>query len=203
MEWQLSRQWVSRLGSCAQWADHFIATLDSKCREYDELHLVFDRYDLPTSLKEATRERRQGRKPATAYLVTDNTQTGKVSAKQFLSSTATKDELTVYLAKKALHHFEGKPKVFIVTSRQEILSNSMDVQHLCSSQEEADTRLILHSLDAVRRGATELYIQSPDTDVFCHCNPPLPSALQEHILCHWCGEQEASNLTWTNRECTW
>jgi len=155
--------WVK---TCAQWADHFIATLDSKCREYDELHLVFDRYDLPTSLKEATRERRQGRKPATAYLVTDNTQIGKVSAKQFLSSTATKDELTVYLAKKALHHFEGKPKVFIVTSRQEVLSNSMDVQHLCSSQEEADTRLILHSLDAVRRGATELYIQSPDTDVF-------------------------------------
>jgi len=53
-----------------------------------------------------------------------------------------------------------------VTSRQEVLSNSMDVAHLCSSQEEADTRLILHSLDAVRRGATELYIQSSDTDVF-------------------------------------
>jgi len=95
-----------------------------------------------------------------------------VSAKQFLSSTATKDELTVYLAKKALHHFEGKPKVFIVTSRQDVLSNSMDAQHLCSSQEEAGTRLILYSLDAVRRGATELYIQSPDTDVFVlaiHC----------------------------------
>ena len=44
----------------------------------------------------------------------------------------------------------------------------MDVAHLCSSQDEADTRLslILHSLDAVRRGATDLYIQSPDTDVF-------------------------------------
>jgi len=98
--------WVK---TCAQWADHFIVTLDSKCIEYDELHLVFDRYDLPTSLKEATRERRQGRKPATAYLVTDNTQIGNVPAKQFLSSTKTKDELTVYLAKKALHHFEGKP----------------------------------------------------------------------------------------------
>ena len=32
----------------------------------------------------------------------------------------------------------------------------MDVAHLCNSQEEADTRLILHSLDAVSRGATEL-----------------------------------------------
>ena len=42
----------------------------------------------------------------------------------------------------------------------------MDVQHLHSSQEEDDTRIILHSLDAAQRRATELYIQSPDTDVF-------------------------------------
>jgi len=89
--------WVK---TCMQWADHFTATLDSKCSDYDEVHLVFDRYDLPTSLKEATRERRHGGKPATAYHVADNTAVGKVSAKQFLASTTTKDELTVYLAKK-------------------------------------------------------------------------------------------------------
>jgi len=76
--------WVK---TCAQWADHFIAMLDWKCSDYDEVHLVFDRYDLPTSLKEATRERRQGGKPATAYPVEDNTPVGKVSAKQFRSST--------------------------------------------------------------------------------------------------------------------
>jgi len=86
----------------------------------DEVHLVFDRYDLPTSLKEATRERRQGGKPATAYHVEDNVPVGKVSAKQFLSSTTTKNELTVYLA---FRHFEGKPKIFIVTSRQNAFSN--------------------------------------------------------------------------------
>ena len=137
--------------------------LDSKCSDYDEVHLVFDRYDLPISLKEATRERRRGGKPTTAYHVEDNTPVGKVSAKQFLSSTTTKHELT---AKKALHHFEGKPKIFIVTSRQNVFSNCMDVQHLHSSQEEDDTRIILHSLDAAQRRATELYIQSPDTDVF-------------------------------------
>jgi len=112
--------WVK---TCAQLADHFIASLDSKCSDYDKVHLLFDCYDLPTSLKEATRERRQGCKPATAYHVEDNTPVGKVSEKQFLSSTTTKDELTVYLAKKALHHFEGKPKMFIVTSRRNVYSN--------------------------------------------------------------------------------
>ena len=41
----------------------------------------------------------------------------------------------------------------------------MNAQHLCSSQEEADTKIILHSLDAVQRGATELHIHSPDTSL--------------------------------------
>jgi len=60
-----------------------------------------------------------------------------------MSSTKYKDELTVYLSKEALLHFKGKPKVFIVTSRQDVLKNSVDVQHLSSSQEEADTRIII------------------------------------------------------------
>jgi len=138
----------SWIKTCAQWADHFTAILDS------------------TSLKESTRERRQNGKPLITYHVADKKPVGKVSAKQFLSSTTTKDELTVYLAKKVFHHFHGKSTVFIVTARQDVLSNNIDVQHLYSSQEEADTRIILHSLDAAQRGATELYIQSPDTDVF-------------------------------------
>ena len=29
--------------TCANWADHFIATLESKVEEYEEIHLVFDR----------------------------------------------------------------------------------------------------------------------------------------------------------------
>jgi hypothetical protein len=67
-----------------------------------------------------------------------------MSANQFLSSTTTKDELADFLAKKVLCHFERKSKVFIVISREKALSNSTDVQHLCSFQEEADTRIILH-----------------------------------------------------------
>ena len=43
--------------TCAQWANHFTTVLDSKCGDYDEVHLVFDRYDVATSLKKATRER--------------------------------------------------------------------------------------------------------------------------------------------------
>ena len=78
----------------------------------------------------------------------DSTPVGKVSAKQFLSNTSTKDELTVYLVNKALHHNEGTLMMFIVTSRQDVFSNCIDVQHLCSFQE--DTKITFHSLDAVR-----------------------------------------------------
>jgi hypothetical protein len=155
--------WVQ---TCGQWAEHFLATLENQTKDYDEIHLVFDRYDVSNSLKEATRKRRQGCKPATVFLVEDCTPVGKLSVKQFLSSTTTKDALTVYLANKALHHYSARSKVFVATSRQDAFSNSIDVQHLCSNQEEADTKIILHGIDATRRGATELHIQSPDTDVF-------------------------------------
>jgi hypothetical protein len=59
--------------TCAEWADHLTTTLDSKAKDYDEVHLVFDCYDVSTSPKEATRERRQGGKPATMYHVEDST----------------------------------------------------------------------------------------------------------------------------------
>lgn len=106
------------------------------------MRFTFNRYRLTSSLKESTRERRQGGKPPTTYYVKDNTQVGKVSVKKFLSRNSTKDELTVYLAEKALQHFHTKPKVLIVTSRQDVLSNCIDVQHLYSSHEEAYTRII-------------------------------------------------------------
>src|SRR6218665_450488 len=71
-----------------------ISIRDSKGKEYDTIHLVFDRYNLTSSLKEATRERRQDSKPITDYHVEERTSVGKVTAKQFLSSTRTKIELT-------------------------------------------------------------------------------------------------------------
>ena len=42
----------------------------------------------------------------------------------------------------------------------------IDVTHLRSSQEEADTNIILHAVDAASGGATEITIHSLDTDVF-------------------------------------
>lgn len=72
--------------TCAQWADHFTAALDSKTKEYSKIHVVFDHYYVPHSLKEATRERRQVDKPPATYHVEDSTPVGKVSAKQLCNT---------------------------------------------------------------------------------------------------------------------
>lgn len=75
--------------NCSQWADHFIFLVESISEEFVEVHIVFDRDDLPMLLKNITRERRQSGKPPIVYRVTDATPLSKVTAKQFLSSTKT------------------------------------------------------------------------------------------------------------------
>ena len=45
--------WVK---NCAQLAEHFVATIEQKYGWRDEVRLIFDRYDVTMSLKEATRE---------------------------------------------------------------------------------------------------------------------------------------------------
>ena len=53
----------------------------------------------------------------------------------------------------------------MVAWRDACQATHKDVTHLQSSQEEADTKIILHATDATSDGATEIRIYSPDTDV--------------------------------------
>ena len=86
--------------------------------------------------------------------------------KIILSHHKTKMELTEYLARKALDHAEANGKRFVVAWGTECESSHKDVTHLRSTQEEADTNMLLHAVDAATHGATEISIHSPDTDVF-------------------------------------
>ena len=149
--------------SCKEFADHFLRTIVQRTNDYDMIHLVFDRYDARLSLKQLTRNLRHG-SDAQGYDVTDCTQI-KVPLKKFLSSSKTKDKLTVYLAKKALVHFTSSSKCLVVSTKEGAQSQSVDVDPLCSNHEETDTCLILHALYASAQGQT-VHIMSPDTDVF-------------------------------------
>ena len=97
-------EWVK---NCEQLAIHFVDTIEQKHGRKDEIRLIFDRYDLPMSLKEATREKRQRGQDPIYYRITDSTNISRVSMKKLLSHTKTKMELTTYLADKAFRHFRG------------------------------------------------------------------------------------------------
>ena len=56
--------------------------------------------------------------------------------------------------------------MYVVNSKGDCMtSNTVPIQHLRSEQEEADTCMLLHGLDATKRGETSTFIQSQDTDV--------------------------------------
>ena len=83
--------------------------------------------------------------------------------KRLLAHSKTKGELTTFLAKNVKDDANGRQVV--VAWGTECEATHRDVRHLRSTQEEADTKIILHALDASAQGATQLSIYSPDTDV--------------------------------------
>ena len=137
--------------TCSQLAEHYTNQLLQKCSESDEIHVVFDRYDVEFSLKSATRVRRQGGQDPVYYRITDSTHVGKVPMKKLLSHNKTKMELTEYLARKALEMIEKRLVAAWGTACEATHKN---VVHLRSTQEEADTKILLHAVDAAAHGAT-------------------------------------------------
>lgn len=71
--------------------------------------------------------------------------------KQLLSTNKTKDELTAYLANKLLSYDIKMGLTVVVAWRDQCECSTGDFSYLSSSQEEADAKLILHSLDVHKR----------------------------------------------------
>ena len=167
--------WIT---TCSQLANHYINQLLQKCSESEEIHVVFDRYDVELSLKSATRVRRQGGQDPVYYRVTDSTHLGKVPMKKLLSRNKTNMELTEYLARKALDHAEIIGKGLGAAWATACEATQKNVTHLPTTQEEADTKIVLHAVDAAAHRATEINIHSPDTGVF------IPSLRRNPRLCY-------------------
>ena len=92
-----------------------------------------------------------------------------------VASSTTKDNLTLFLAKKAITLCK---KPVITAPRQDVLTNNPNYQpHIGpSSQEEADTLIILHGLEVVECGLNVDFF-TQDTDWWVHCFPDLKLAL--------------------------
>ena len=121
---------------------------------------------MPLSLKTATRVSRQGGQTPIYYKITDSTHITKTPMKRLLAHVKTKAELTQYLATKILERGRQIGKQVVVAWGCQCQATHRDVAHLESNHEEADTKLLLHAVDATTSGATSIRIISPDTDVF-------------------------------------
>ena len=101
------------------------------------------------------------------YKVTGNTNISGTTSKKFLSHVKTKNELTIYLAEKAIINFENVNGGYAVSYTAKCISNLEDFaqEMMTHNHEEADTLLLLHAADvSARTPFTELRIYSPDTD---------------------------------------
>lgn len=95
--------------------------------------------------------------------------------RNFLSEAENKMNLIQFITeewKRGSREVLGN-KVLYVTCREQCWKMTSDdyneVPELTSSQEEADTRLILHAKHAAENGCTSIVIVSEDTDVFVLC----------------------------------
>ena len=145
-------------------ANNFLEIIDNRSKECEEVHVIFNRYDIPNSLKEGTRQFRQGSSRPMVYHISAAV-IERITLTQLLSSNINKASLAIYIASHILQCNTDSRKNYVVTSEGECKSNKLSVEHLSSTQEEADTRMILYAIKATEREATSLCIQSPDTDV--------------------------------------
>ena len=72
--------------------------------------------------------------------------------KRLLAHVSTKDELKQYFASKTLE--KGRPNglYMVVAWNGKFRATHMDMAYLNSDQEEADTKLLLHAVDATESG---------------------------------------------------
>lgn len=150
--------------TCTNLADVFIEKIQKKYWQYDELHIVFDVY-FENSIKNPTRVKRLCGGTAAQYKICDTTDISKIDMKKFLSHIRTKDELTNYLAHKIFSHAKKCSKKFVVSWRTEVSATHCSLECLKSSHEEADTKIVLHAINAKDRGAATLLVFAQDTDI--------------------------------------
>ena len=173
--------------NAANLCEHFLKIVEQRAIHFNEIHIIFDRYDLPISLKQHVRDVRTSKKTSLAYCISHDTNIEKIPLQVLLSNATTKQNLASYFAEQIIALKQKSDIVFVTTNRNICLSNKQCFSHLDSSHEEADTRLILHAVDATIRGSSEICINSPDTDVLVLALYRYPMLCNDTYLLMGCG----------------
>ena len=101
----------------------FIYTNKIKYDEYDELHIVVDRYDIPKSHKVRTRYLRLGDSYPVAFHITN---ISNIPLKKLSSHTATKDELIVFVSKELPEFSKENNKLYTIAWRNKAEASQGD-----------------------------------------------------------------------------
>ena len=88
------------------------------------VQVIFYRGDIPNSLKEGTRQFRQGSSRPMVYHISDDEVIEKITLKQLLSSNFNKESLAIYFASHILQCNTDSQKTYVVTSKGECKSNN-------------------------------------------------------------------------------
>ena len=150
--------------NCAEFAPIFCKRVKNKASKFDEVRIIFDRYDVK-SVKANTRAGRIKGIAPVHYKVTDSTRIRHLETKKFLASIETKRELTRCRADKLAADLE---KDFVVVFDRSCFSNLADLEESLKTygQEKADAGIVLHAIDVCRRDPfRELTISCSDNDV--------------------------------------
>ena len=153
-----------QLSTCLDFAECFISMITNETIGYNEVRIIFDRYD-PKSLKSNTRATRTKGLSSARYKICDTTKIGHLETNNFISSINTKSDLTEYLGKKLEQNLTvDVAVVYGNTTLTNISSLSQDL--LCYSNEETETGMVLHALDVSRNDPViKMVVSYSDTDV--------------------------------------
>ena len=153
-------------------ADVFNATVFShfnqQCQRID---VVFDRYR-NTSIKSGARTRREGQVRSIRRKIDSRNIPFPTNWKQFIDLTDNKANLANFLSTQMMIAVrQSHPTYELITAggfHEETTvesSQGSDVKLLQSTQEEADTRMILHTKSACKEGYERVVVSSRDNDV--------------------------------------
>ena len=151
-------------------------TLFDQLPKEARVHFVTDSY-YPYSVKGLERSRRGS---GTVHLIKGSSTKVPRNWKTFLSNDENKQNPTKFLLDewkqdKYATKLKGRQIMFVcgdhctcLLSADGLTTLSESVEELCSTQEEADTKIVLHCLNAskVSSKETTITVRSPDTDIF-------------------------------------
>lgn len=153
-------------------ADSFSKSILSHFKAATRVDVVFDQYR-NNSIKSGTRTRRAGVKGRSIRRVIEGRTVPLPTQWQgFISMSANKADLVQFLSQELMNGVSKVPsgcELVVAGGFQDgegvSSSSGRCVEHLQSSQEEADTRLALHAAEAALTGYRRTVICSKDTDV--------------------------------------